>query len=454
MRPGSISLAARHLGTPGAATWANLKLVVCTSSPELPLFCITLKKNPFMQNSQPSRDRVFNMRLSESETEQLKQLAVRHGYKSMSAFLRDLIQDQLETDGQATQKRTKGNALLPKPKKPALFYGTKLGKIYHGDSLGLFSNVLKPATVDLVVTSPPFGLVRKKEYGNVPADEYVDWFRPFAEGIRNVLRPNGSLVIDIGPAWTQGAPTKSLYQFELLLMLCKEFGFYLAQDFYWWNPCRMPAPAEWVNVRRLRVKDAVNPVWWLSPTPWPKASNSRVLTAYGKDQEKLFRNGYNAGLRPSGHKVSKNWGRDNGGAVPPNLIAAANTTSDDAYHKYCRKMRIAPHPARFPRRLPEFFIRMLTDKSDLVVDPFGGSCLTGAVAEDLGRKWVCCELREPYLKGALGRFTQDTTSIRQVEGYTVPASLPAALDKEVPLLDCGGEKFRAKAGNKKHSVAG
>ena len=396
-----------------------------------------------MHNGQLSRDKVFNMRLSEAETEQLRRLANRHGYKTMSAFLRDLIRDQAEADVQVTGKRDK-QAGVTKPEKPSLYFRTKLGKIYHGDSLGLFSSVLKPSSVDLVVTSPPFGLVRKKEYGNVPADDYVNWFRPFAEGVRKVLRPNGSLVIDIGPAWTEGVPAKSLYQFELLLMLCKEFGFYLAQDFYWWNPCRMPAPAEWVNVRRLRVKDAVNPVWWLSPTPWPKASNTRVLTAYGKDQERLFKNGYNTGRRPSGHNVSQNWGRDNGGAVPPNLIAAANTTSDDAYHKFCRKMGIAPHPARFPRRLPEFFIRMLTDKGDLVVDPFGGSCLTGAVAEDLQRKWVCCELRESYLDGALGRFTQEASSIRQVGGYTVPATLPADVEKEEPLLDCGGAKYRSK----------
>src|SRR5699024_1256542 len=144
-------------------------------------------------------------------------------------------------------------------------------------------------------------------------------------------------------AWLEGVPAKSLYQFELLTMLCEEYGFYLAQDFYWWNPSRMPAPAEWVNIRRLRVKDAVNPVWWLSPTPWPKASNRRVLTPYSKSQRSLMETGYNSGPRPSGHVVSDVWNRDNGGAIASNLIAAPNTASDDPYQKYCRTQGLEPH---------------------------------------------------------------------------------------------------------------
>lgn len=394
-----------------------------------------------MSKPKSPRAKMLNVRLDAAEANLLRQAAAKHGYKNSSAYIRALIlANQAPAKLATSQPRASGEALA----RPHLFYRTRMGRMYHGDSLGLFRHVVKPGTVDLVVTSPPFGLVKKKEYGNVAADEYIQWFRPFAAAIRRSLKPAGSLVIDIGPAWREGTPTKSLYQFELLLMLCKEFDFHLAQDFYWWNPCRMPAPAEWVNVRRLRVKDAVNPVWWLSPTPWPKASNKRVLTPYGEDQQKLFKVGYNAGLRPSGHLVSKNWGRDNGGAVPPNLIAAPNTVSDDSYQKYCRSMGIAPHPARFPRRLPEFFIRMLTNRDDLVVDPFGGSCLTGAVAESLHRRWLCCELREDYLLGALGRFEDDATELKAEAdvSYRVPTSRRYALEEEAELLPCGGKDFR------------
>ncbi|MBV9688294.1 MAG: site-specific DNA-methyltransferase [Ktedonobacteraceae bacterium] len=157
------------------------------------------------------------------------------------------------------------------PPTPQLAFTTGSGCIYCGDSLQLLNNqnIVRPGSVNIIMTSPPFGLVRKKEYGNVDADQYVDWFRPFAEAFYNVLADNGSLVIDIGGSWISGQPTRSLYHYELLIMLCREYHFHLAQEFYWWNPSKLPTPAEWVTVRRIRVKDAVNCVWWLSKTPYP-----------------------------------------------------------------------------------------------------------------------------------------------------------------------------------------
>lgn len=287
--------------------------------------------------------------------------------------------------------------------KPTVFHRSKYGQIYHGDSLAVLAN-MKPASVDLIMTSPPFGLVRKKEYGNVDAHEYLDWFRPFAEHFRRVLKDTGSLVIDIGGAWIPGQPTRSLYHFKLLLMLCEEFGFHLAQEFYWWNPSKLPSPAEWVTVRRIRVKDALNTVWWLSLSPWPKASNRRVLQPYSPSMKDLLEKGYKAKKRPSGHDISEKFSYDNGAAIPPNLIAIPNTESNSFYLRYCQERSIRPHPARFPAPLPEYFIRMLTDKNDLVIDPFAGSCVTGEVADRLKRKWICSELREDYLIGAMGRF--------------------------------------------------
>ena len=180
------------------------------------------------------------------------------------------------------------------------FHETALGQIVHGDSLDVLATY-DDGSVNLIMTSPPFGLVRKKDYGNVEANEYVDWFKPFGAEFRRVLTDNGSLVIDIGGAWNKGYPTRNLYHFKLLIMLCEEIGFHLAQDFYWWNPSKLPTPAEWVTVRRLRVKDAINTVWWLSKTPWPKASNRRVLQPYSSSMEELLRErvqGEKTPLRP------------------------------------------------------------------------------------------------------------------------------------------------------------
>lgn len=285
-----------------------------------------------------------------------------------------------------------------------LFHETRLGELYLGDSLALFRDAIEKRSVDLIVTSPPFGLVRKKDYGNVDADKYVEWFRPFAAAFKEALKPHGSLVIDIGGSWIPGQATKSLYHYELLICLCREFGFHLAQEFFWWNPSRLPTPAEWVTVRRIRVKDAVNSVWWLSPTPWPKASNKRVLQPYSASMKELLAKGYKPMLRPSGHDISDKFAVDNGAAIPPNLLAIAHTESNSHYIRYCAEKGLKPHPARFPVELPEFFIRMLTDSADLVVDPFAGSCVTGEASERTGRRWICCDLVPQYVQGALGRF--------------------------------------------------
>lgn len=280
---------------------------------------------------------------------------------------------------------------------------TGLGCIYHDDSLNVMGR-REDASVDMILTSPPFALTRKKDYGNEQEDAYLEWFRSFSVEFSRILKDDGSLVIDLGGAWKPGIPVRSLYHFKLLIMLCEEYGFHLAQEFYWWNPSKLPTPAEWVNIRRVRVKDAVNTVWWLGKSPWPRASNRRVLQPYSDSMKDLLSNGYKAKLRPSGHDISKKFARDNGASIPPNLIAVPNTESNSRYMRYCANNNIRAHPARFPSALPEYFLRMATDAGDLVLDPFGGSCVTGEVAERLGRKWICVEVEERYLHGAKGRF--------------------------------------------------
>lgn len=290
-----------------------------------------------------------------------------------------------------------------KKQKFTTYHHTELGEIVLGDSLEVLSK-READSVDLIMTSPPFGLVRKKDYGNVHADEYCEWFQPFAEQFHRVLKDTGSLVIDIGGAWNEGLPTRHLYHFKLLIMLCERYGFHLAEDFYWWNPSKLPTPAEWVTVRRIRVKDAINTVWWLSKTPWPKASNRRVLQPYSPSMMHLLANGYKAKRRPSGHDISEKFSQDNGAAIPPNLIALPNTESNSYYIRYCQERGLPVHPARYPAELPEYFVRMLTDAGDMVIDPFAGSCITGEVSERLKRRWQCIELSEDYLKGAMARF--------------------------------------------------
>ena len=249
-------------------------------------------------------------------------------------------------------------------------------------------------------------MTRKKEYGNKNADEYVDWFLDFAREFHRILTDNGSLVVDLGGAYLPGTPVRAIYQFELLVRLCKELGFFLAQEFYHYNPSRLPAPAEWVNVRRIRVKDSVNVVWWLSVTEWPKADNRKVLKPYSESMRQLLANGYKAMKRPSGWDISDKFSKDNAGAIPPNLLSLANTESNSAYLRRCNEAGIKSHPARFPVDFARFFIDFLSDEGDVVLDPFAGSNTTGQAAEMAKRRWLAFEIDETYLQGSMYRFQE------------------------------------------------
>ena len=386
------------------------------------------------------RTKAANIRLTEEERAEIEAAAAAQGYSSLSEYFRVLHTRFTKEEGLSEGAKKTNPRDFP-AKNLRSFLKTDHGQIFWGDSRSYLFSKAEENSVDLIMTSPPFGLVRKKSYGNEDADRYCDWFRPFAEGFHRVLKDTGSLVIDIGGAWVPGQPTRSLYHFKLLVMLVEEYGFHLCQEHYWFNPSKLPTPAEWVNVRRVRVKDAVNTVWWLSKTPFPKANNKRVLQPYSKSMEHLLKNGYKAKLRPSGHDISDKFNKDNGGSVPPNLLAIANTESNGRYQDHCRAENIPIHPARFPAQLPEYFIRFLTDPGDLVVDPFGGSCVTGVVAENLKRRWTCCELSEEYLLGARARFKPALQPLPKDRGIPYEIASPCArpvAEEDVPLFEDGG----------------
>ena len=293
---------------------------------------------------------------------------------------------------------------MPKDFSPA--YVTRVGSCYCGDSLELIEMV-PDDSVNLVMTSPPFALQRKKDYGNKEQDEYVGWLCEFAQKVHRKLRPDGSFVLDLGGAYQKGVPARSLYNFRVPIRLCDEIGFFLAEDFYWHNPSKLPSPIEWVNKRKIRVKDSVNTVWWFSKTEWPKADVSKVLVPYSARMKKLLEDPdafYSPAKRPSGHDVSKGFGKDNGGAIPSNLLQIPNSESNGSYLSGCKAVGITGHPARFPAKLPEFFIRYLTDPGDLVIDIFAGSNTTGSVAEVEGRRWLAFEADRQYVANSAFRF--------------------------------------------------
>ena len=294
--------------------------------------------------------------------------------------------------------------------KPNEFFSTDLGR----SILGRAEDVLEASEfslnmngqVDLIFTSPPFPLNRKKRYGNKQGQDYIDWLVGFADKFKKMLKPRGSLVLEIGNGWEPGRPVMSTLALKAFLSLIEIGDLVLCQQFVWYNPARLPSPVQWVNIERIRVKDSYTHLWWMALTDRPHADNRQVLTEYSDAMKKLLdRQTYSNGKRPSEHVIGKkSFLTDNSGAIPPNLIAIANTESTSAYLKYCRRKKLQPHPARMPTRLAEFFIKFLTTPGDLVVDPFAGSNTTGAAAENLNRRWIAIEANRRYIEGSLGRF--------------------------------------------------
>lgn len=273
--------------------------------------------------------------------------------------------------------------------------------------------------VNLVFTSPPFPLVFKKKYGNKTGGEYLAWLKQIAPRLKDLLAPDGSIVIEIGNAWDSGAPTMSTLPLRALLAFQEAAGLHLCQHVVCHNPARLPSPAQWVTVERIRLKDSFTHVWWMAPSRRPNADNRRVLTPYGADMLKLLRTkSYNPGRRPSGHVVSEQgFLKNHGGAIAPNaleiddparlpesFLKISNTAWDTNYVEYCREKGLTAHPARMRPELAMFFIEFLTRKKDLVLDPFAGSNTTGRVAEALGRRWISVEADSEYAKGSRGRF--------------------------------------------------
>ncbi len=291
----------------------------------------------------------------------------------------------------------------------SIAYETSRGTMFQGTAEQVLASPLAwryRRKVQLILTSPPFPLNRKKKYGNPTGDQYRAWLKSFAPLFKEFLKDDGSVVMEMGNAWEPGEPVMSTLALRALIDFLDVGKFHLCQQFVCYNPARLPSPAQWVTVERIRVKDAYTHIWWMSPTPKPKADNRRVLKKYSASMLKLLRTRkYNSGKRPSEHDIGKtSFLKNNKGAIPSNVFSFSNTVSTDPYLWYCRERGLPPHPARMAEGLAEFFIEFLTRPGQYVLDPFAGSNITGAAAEGLKRRWLAIEPQSDYIEGSRGRF--------------------------------------------------
>ena len=287
-------------------------------------------------------------------------------------------------------------------------YKTKFGKAYNAsieDFIASQQFELLKGSVDLILTSPPYPLVSPKAYGNRVGEDYKNWLSEIMSELKKLLKPKGSLIVEIGNAWDKGQPTMSTLPLETLIQIKEQSQLNVCQQFIWNNPNKLPGPATWVNIKRIRVKDSYTHIWWYSDAIYPKANNQNVLTPYGEGMKKLLeKQDYNRGTRPSGHIIGDGFLKGNKGAIPSSVLTYANSKEDPLYREWCKENGVNQHPARMPEKLAEFFIKLTTSKNSLVFDPFGGSNTTGKTAENLGRNWIIVERDSDYVIGSKGRF--------------------------------------------------
>jgi DNA modification methylase len=324
-----------------------------------------------------------------------------------------------------------------------MVYRTERGVQLCSDSKEIL-RLLPAESIDLIVTSPPFALLRQKSYGNQAQEVYVGWLVEFGLEALRVLKPTGSFVLDLGGAYQRGRPVRSLYNYRVLIQFCDVLGYRLAEEFFWYNPAKLPSPIEWVNKRKIRAKDAVNTVWWFSKGDFPKADVRQVLVPYSKRMKQLLKNPedfYTPKERPSGHDIGTAFANDRGGAIPPNLLQIPNTASNSHYLRCCKALGRKSHPARFPEDLPRFFIKFLTEPDDLVVDIFSGSNTTGFVAEELQRRWLSIEVDRDFAWLSSVRFMEqwDSDTILEVaerlkQGETLDLHRIAPVHQQMKFL--------------------
>ena len=308
------------------------------------------------------------------------------------------------------------------------FYKTKFGRYYYGKCEEILKKLNIKNKVQLLLTSPPFPLNNKKSYGNLNGEEYLQWFSSLAELFSSVLTPDGSIVIELGNSWEKGRPVQSLLNLNSLLSFVnnEKAELRLCQEFICYNPARLPSPAQWVTINRIRAVDSFTHIWWMAKSDFPKADNHKILRPYSKSMEKLLQSQkYNAGKRPSEHVISPtSFLTNNHGSISPNLLelepiddskpsrlpfsmlSCANTSSNDFFTKICKERGFTPHPARMPLEVASFFIDFLTEEGDLVLDPFGGSNTTGFCAERKKRKWISIDTDINYIEQSKIRFEE------------------------------------------------
>lgn len=263
--------------------------------------------------------------------------------------------------------------------------------------------IIEKESVQLIFTSSPYPLSRCREYGNVPANQWIDWMIGHIERFLPLLTSDGSMMINVGRTFKKGLPAQSLHIERLLVKMEDALGIHLLQELSWHNPTKLP-PLQWVGKQRMRLTPSIEPILWVSPNPNAFGNNRNVLREYSKKGLWEISNPRAHNKRPCGERFGVTSFVDRGGSIPPSMLSVTPTGKDDAaYRRAIRAAGMEPHPATMPAPVARFGILLATREGDTVLDPFSGSGTVPIEAMRLGRRGVGIERSKLYNHGALIR---------------------------------------------------
>lgn len=268
--------------------------------------------------------------------------------------------------------------------------------------LGDCEKVLKSfpdASVDLIFTSPPYADQRKKTYGGINPDEYVDWFLPKAKEFYRVLKPRGTFVLNIKERVVNGE--RHTYVIELILELRKQ-GWLWTEEFIWHK--KNSYPGKWPN----RFRDNWERLLQFNKQRKFNMYQESVMVPVGDWAKGRLNNLSETDKIRDESKVGSGFGKNISNWVgrkkvyPNNVLHLATECSN------------RNHSAVFPLELPSWFIKLFTEPDDLVLDPFVGSGTTAVAAIQLGRNYIGIDTESEYIDISRERVSETQLKIPMI----------------------------------------
>ena len=285
----------------------------------------------------------------------------------------------------------------------------------HGDCIKVMRRRMKPRSVDLVVTSPPYAMQRKHTYGGIPEDKYVDWFLEVADGVKRVLKPKGSFILNIKEHCEDGQ--RSDYVYKLAIDLREIGGWRRVDELIWHKKNAVPGhfPGRFRDhFERLfhftKEKDhAMYKEHVRLKRKYKPSTHGKNMGPGGTDIRVYSPTG--SGFNMTWKKFDKDWS-DAGNVLHGVTTAGTNVG----------------HSAAFPLWLPTWFIKAFTKEGDVVFDPFVGSGTTILAALDLGRVGIGIEMEDDAFEKTRKTLVKRLNGVATKDLYPRSLMLPDVSD--------------------------